>query len=193
MTVIYQDTPMPASDREIILELFERHRQTPGAPFHESRFLDYLLANPSRKHAVHNSFSGPRRFNAFIDAVQLEFSICFSVRDREAHYSLEKFVDRVGVLKNSRRSSLASLRNQQPRGFDWGIAFVLNLFGALPLIFAMKLWRPLGALVAILLVLANAGLVRFYRREQAYHARLLAQVQGSAPDAGAARKRVGQP
>jgi hypothetical protein len=118
-------------DKERVLRLFERHRKTPGAPFDESHFLDYLLARPKRRHAVYNSFTGLRRFNAFIDAVQLEFSVFFSVKDREANYSLQKFVERVGQLKSSPRSSLASLRNSKRRGFGWHTVVLLNVVALL--------------------------------------------------------------
>jgi hypothetical protein len=171
----------PASDRDIVLELFERHREAPGEPFDESRFLDYLLASPRGARAVRNSFSGLRRFNAFIDDVQLEFSICFSVRDREAHYSVQKFVDRVGVLKRSRRSSLASLRNQQANGFGWSTVFWLDLFAVILLLIVLAVSRTLAAAAAVLLAAGNLGILRLYLRERAYQERLAAQLQGSAP------------
>jgi hypothetical protein len=172
---------MPASDREIILELFERHRETPGEPFDEARFLDHLLANPRRPRAVYNSFAGLRRFNAFIDAVQLELSICFSVRDREAHYSLAKFVERAGALKRSRRSSVASLRNQQAHGFGWGTVFWLDVFALILLAMVLAVSPALAALGGVLLVIANMGVLRLYLRDRANHRRLAAQLQGSAP------------
>jgi hypothetical protein len=84
--------------RSRILELFEEYRAVPGAPFDESHFLDFLLAEPKKREAVRNSFRGLRRFNAFIERVQYEFAICFSLADVEANYSLEKFAERVTQL-----------------------------------------------------------------------------------------------
>lgn len=173
---------MPTSDREAVLVLFERHRQSPGEPFDESHFLDHLLAHPKGERAVYNSFAGLRRFNAFIDTVQLEFSICFSVKDRDANYSVQEFVQRIGELKASRRSCLASLRNQQRRGFGWGTVALLNLLGLVACTLALRFFQPLGALLAALLMLANLMLVRFYFRERAYGKRLAAQIQESEGD-----------
>jgi len=87
-----------ASHRDRILAIFERHRATPGTAFPEERFLNHLMADPKGPEAVRNSFSGLRRFNAFIDEVQLEFGVCFSMKDLEASYSLPRFEARVREL-----------------------------------------------------------------------------------------------
>lgn len=103
---------MNANARKKIIELFEKHRATPGAPCDEAHFLDFLLAKPKSKRAVYNSFGGPRRFNAFVDDVQYEFAVCLSMKDRNENYPLAKFVSRVLELQKSRCGSLKSLDNQ---------------------------------------------------------------------------------
>src|SRR5262245_55741092 len=95
------------SPRQRVIALFEKHRAVPGAPYDEAHFIDYLLADPKKKGAVHDSFRGLRRYNAFIDEMQYEFAICFSQNDFYANYALHKFVDRVTELEKSRRGSLA--------------------------------------------------------------------------------------
>jgi hypothetical protein len=117
--------------QDAVLQLFERHRAAPGTPFEESRFLEFLLAHPKEKRAVHNSFSGLRRCNAFISEVQLHFSIGFSLKDFEANYSLARFAQRVAEFQASRRASLASLRNQKRHGFGWGTVFVATCWRSL--------------------------------------------------------------
>ena len=87
-----------------VLELFERHRATPGAPYDPARFLDHLLAEPRKPRAVHDSFRGKWRFHAFLDDVQMEFAVCFNNKDRESDPSLEGFVARLEELRGSRRS-----------------------------------------------------------------------------------------
>lgn len=101
-----------ASVRQRILELFEKHRATPGAPFEETHFLDFLLPNPAQKRAVYDSFKGVRRLNAFLDDVQDDFAVCLSIADRTDNLSLTKLVDRVQQLEKSPRGSLASLNNR---------------------------------------------------------------------------------
>jgi hypothetical protein len=68
---------------------------------------------------VYNSFKGLRRYNAFLNDIQLEFGICFSGADFDANYSLPRFVARIAELQASRRSSLNSLRTARKRGFGW--------------------------------------------------------------------------
>jgi hypothetical protein len=102
-----------------VIELFEKYRAAPGEPYDESHFLDYLLRSPAKPRAVYDSFGGLRRFNAFIDDVQMEFAICLSLQDRDANYSLAKFLQRVAELEKSPRGSLASLANQEKAGAGW--------------------------------------------------------------------------
>lgn len=164
--------------RKKVLSLFEAHRETPGAPFDESHFLDYLLANPRQNRAVNNSFKGLRRLNAFRDRLQYEFEIFFSVKDREANYSLDRFVERVEELKNNPASSLASLRSPM-KGKVEGIVVVG------PLLF----WVPAfvfreHAVIASLLFVSGAGLlgffVRVYWRERNYLNRLYVKIKTSS-------------
>lgn len=168
-----------SAERERILELFEKHRARPGTPYDESHFLDFLLANPKRKQAVHNSFRGLRRYNAFIDEVQYEFAICFSLKDRETDFSVDKFVTRVDALRSSRRSSLASLKNQMAHSGLNLVVFV-NLFLLGPAIGARKYPWALGCVVAVI-ALVNLAFFLFHRHERNYQARLLAKITSREP------------
>ena len=96
-------------------------------PYEENHFLDFLLAEPKKKGALYDSFRGLRRFGAFLDEVQYEFGVCFSIKDREANYSLDQFVTRVMTLQQSRRGSLRSLQRQINDGPGWGMLFVADV------------------------------------------------------------------
>lgn len=169
---------MSPTIRDEVLALFEKHRKTPGAPFDDEHFLDYLLKVPNQTRAVYNSFSGLRRFNAFIDEVQLHFSVYFSVEDRDANYSLSKFIQRVEFLQTSRRSSLASLRNQLKRGFGWNVVVVLN-FLVLVGLGAFHRNLVVAAFFVALAVLVNGGFLWSYLSDRSYNRQLLAQLTGS--------------
>jgi hypothetical protein len=166
------------SHRDKVLAIFEKHRFAPGAPYDDGYFLDFLLPDPKKKGALYDSFRGLRRFNAFLDEVQYEFAICFSMEDRDANYSLDRFVDRVKELEKSRRSSLASLKNQMRAGVGVNAIFFANFPLVIIAIFARNnLWA-----VAVLVVVAaiiNVWFVRFSVRARAYHARLLSKIQGA--------------
>lgn len=176
-----------SSVRQRILELFEKHRATPGAPFEEAHFLDFLLAQPTQKRAVYDSFRGLRRLNAFLDEVQEEFNVCLSIADRVDNLSLPKLVDRVQQLEQSPRGSLASLSNRVAAGPGWRVLVVANL-----LIGIMVMWFrqwPMGlGLVAVLALLVNGAFLRMHFRDRAYHVRLRQKIEslhgihGNAPD-----------
>jgi hypothetical protein len=159
-----------------VIELFERHRATPGAPYDEQHFLDFLLPKPRKARAVYNSFRGLRRFNSFLDNVQMEFAICFSMKDRDANYSLDRFVERVAELEKSRRGSLVSLKNQVRAGAGWHAVVLANLL----LVVIGSMLRATGwaiVVVVVVAVLLNTLFVRFARRSNAYHARLRARIE----------------
>lgn len=167
---------MEIAIREAVLGIFERHRATPGAPFNESNFLDYLLATPKKTRAVHDSFSGLRRYNAFIDEVQIHFSICFSQQDFEASYTLSKFVERVRELRSSRRSSLASFRNQRRHGFGWGTIFASDVFAVALITGAGRISPALATVLAVALVAANVAAILSFVRWRKYSKQLLKQL-----------------
>lgn len=113
--------------RQLILEIFERHRATPGAPFEESHFLDFLIASPKSIGAVRKSLQGLRRLDRFTKEIQYEFAVFFSQLDRETAYSLDAFIERIRRLQESPDRSLRSLRNQQNASKGWGVAVIANL------------------------------------------------------------------
>lgn len=167
------------SHRTKVIELFEKHRATPGAPCDEQHFLDFLLPSPKKERAVYNSFRGLRRFNAFVDEVQLVFGICFSLKDRDANYSLIRFVDRVIELETSPRGSLISLKNPVRAGPGWHALVVANV---ILLMIGAWLREATWAITAVIAVAAfmNFWFFRFAQRARAYHERLRARIEGSA-------------
>lgn len=167
---------MDARARDRIIELFEKHRATPGAPYDDDHFLDFLLANPKSRRAVYNSFRGLRRFNAFVDEVQFEFAVCLSMEDREANYPLSRFVSRVLELRKSRRGSLKSLDNQANAGAGWQVLAGANFI----LLIAAALLRDTSWAIAAIIGIAvflNAWFFRFVWRAKAYLARLRSRIE----------------
>ena len=168
------------SRRRRVLELFEKHRALPGAPYDEARFIDYLLANPNGERPVHNSFRGLRRYNAFIDDVQYQFAICFSQKDFAANYSLSAFLDRVRELEQSRRGSLASLKNQTRAGPGWFPLVVCDLI----LVFVASMLRSNVWLLAMVVGVAaavNAWFLWFAWKSRTYLTRLPRRIETTQP------------
>lgn len=167
---------MDANARTKIIELFEKHRATPGAPYDEAHFLDFLLAKPKSRGAVYNSFGGLRRFNAFVDDVQYEFAVCLSMKDRDENYPLAKFVSRVLELQKSRRGSLKSLDNQVKAGAGWPVLLLADL----GLLIAASLLRTSPIAIAAIIGIAvflNSWFLRFAWRGRAYLAALRTRIE----------------
>lgn len=158
---------MTVDTKSKIIELFEAIRATPGAAFDEGHFLDYLLAEPGGKDVVRNSFAGLRRFNAFVELVQLEFGVCFSLKDLEANYSLDKFVKRTEELAARPAGSMRSLQNQKSAGAGLGPILLLNLVLLFVGFAARDYWWALG-LVFLAAAIANSWFLRFASERRAY-------------------------
>jgi len=167
---------MDAHARKKIIELFERHRATPGAPYDDAHFLDFLLAKPKSKRAVYNSFGGLRRFNAFVDDVQYEFAVCFSMNDRDENYPLERFVSRVLELQKSRRGSLKSLDNQVKAGAGWPVLLLADLGLLIASLFLKTSPLAVAAIIGIAVFL-NSWFCRFAWRGRAYLAALRSRIE----------------
>lgn len=169
-------TPHSDDLRSRVLLHFEKYRAIPGASFEEERFLDYLLANPSGSRAAYNSFEGLRRLNRFIEAVQLEFSVCFSMADRDRNYALEQFIARIRELQASRQSSMASLRNRKRHRFGWPAVIFGNLL-AFPLWMAAFQWKPVAGWALLSVCIAGtAMMVRLYIADKHYLGALEARI-----------------
>lgn len=164
-------------DRLRVLDIFQANRKLPGAPFEESHFLDYLLAAPRRHGAVFWSLPGRLRLNAFTDAVQLDFGICFTRDDRRSNYPLVHYVQRVAVLRRSRRSSMSALRAQARRSWRWDAWLCLNVPSWTAFALALERSAAIAAAVAGLALLGNAGLVFTHRRGRAYRRTLEAEIR----------------
>jgi hypothetical protein len=169
---------MSAAVRAKVIEVFEKHRAVPGAPYDESHFLDFLLAKPKARNAVYNSFRGLRRFNAFLEEVQYELGVCFSLKDREANYSLDKFVARTLELQQSRRGSLMSLKKQIDSGPGWQVLVLADLVLLVFALFvAYNVWTL--AVVGAVALGVNLGFLWFVWRARSYLLKLRARLEGA--------------
>jgi hypothetical protein len=150
-------------ERERVLALLEEYREAPGTPLDGSHFLDFLIAAPDRKRAVYDSAAGMRRLEAFLDRVQLEYSVCLSHAERHAGESVEAFVERLGALAHAPKQSLAHFRAEHKAVFGWPVFVLGNLALLLPVVILLD--RPALA-AGMLLVLAAADGAWFLARRR---------------------------
>ncbi len=153
--------------RDEVLESFEKNRKEPGTPFEEDHFIDYLIANPKYKGAIHNSFEGKRRFFKFWNQIQLDQGICFSFKDRDKNYSLAAFIERIKELQNNPKSSKAALRHQMKYSFEWNITIFMNAILLSAIALTLK-WPFIALLVGTLTVYANYKHISFHISEKRY-------------------------
>ena len=179
-----------------VLAIFERHRQTPGAAFEESHFLDWLLAAPGRKSAVHDSFAGKLRFNRFVDDVQLELCVCLSNEDLERTWTPSALAERIRHKRGNPRAGLRLVgeRIVAERNAAFMPMLVLNILLGVPglaLTARTRSW-PLGIAVVTALVLLNGALLvlrqralaRWRRLEEALRDACAHEVASWRPSAG---------
>jgi hypothetical protein len=96
--------------RDRVVAIFEKHRIAPETPYEKDHVLDFLLPHREKTSALYDSFRGLRRFNAFIDEIQDEFAICFSMKDRDANYSKDSGFDESRSLRHGSSSpSIAAI------------------------------------------------------------------------------------
>jgi len=165
-----------------VLVLFDEHRQNPSAPFDESHFLDYLVDPPKVLGGFQNSFSALRRYNKFLEAMQLEYSIYFSVKDRDTNFSVENFVSRIERLRRNPNASARSLSNAIKHS-DAPI-FVFGNLISVAVLFAVSGMPLVYVLLATVLVLNVLG-ARFIARSRRYQQRLLKAISESKSGGGA--------
>ncbi|HET6777632.1 MAG TPA: hypothetical protein VFH26_01960 [Gemmatimonadales bacterium] len=104
--------------RKRLLSIFEQVRQSPGAPYEPERLLAFLTDPPAPEgRRVADSFAGRRRVVRFMNAIQLESGICFTVKEWDRGFSLEELANLVAVkmAKPDQGLRLARQRLDQAR------------------------------------------------------------------------------
>lgn len=95
-----------------ILEIFQQERQKPYEVFQESHFLDFLTFPPHRKDNIKNSFRGVKKYYQFMNRLELEFEICFTLSDLDRGYSTEKITKKVIERIGKRRGNIMIIKQR---------------------------------------------------------------------------------
>jgi acyl carrier protein len=116
--------------KDVILKIFHEERQKTNAYFSESHFLDFLSFPPHQKNTLKNTFRGVRRYYRFMNKLELEFGICFSLSDVDKYYSIDSITKKVIERINKRRGNLMILkqRNEQKERYGFEIIMIILLF-----------------------------------------------------------------
>jgi len=92
--------------KEKILKLFNEERQRSDIEFEESHFLDFLTFPAQSKNNIKNSFKGVKKYYRFMNRLELEFSICFTLPDLDKMYSIDKITKKVIERIGKRRGNV---------------------------------------------------------------------------------------
>jgi hypothetical protein len=179
-------TAIPSANelRDAILDIFERVRQRPGAPYEPDRFLAFLTDPPPGKgRRVTDTFAGRRRLVRFMNGVQLALGICFTLDEWERGFGLDDAVQLVAakIAKPSQGLRLAQQRLQAARArqasdpLKFGLLTAPVLLGA----FFASSW-PLRFALALLWTAITGGVATLAVMEVEYSRRLVARIEGGA-------------
>lgn len=99
--------------RDRILQLFNEKRDKTNSKFDESHFLDYLTYPPKNKGQIKNSFKGVKKYYRFMDSLEIEFSICFTLSDLDnPSYSVNQLTKKVKERINKRKGNLILIKQR---------------------------------------------------------------------------------
>src|SRR5918993_4332462 len=104
--------------RNRLLSIFEQVRQSPDAPYDSERLLAFLTDPPAPEgRRVADTFAGRRRFVRFMNTIQLESQICFTLEEWDRGFSLEELARLVAakIAKPDQGLRLAKQRLDQAR------------------------------------------------------------------------------
>lgn len=114
-----------------ILEIFKSERSNPSAEFNESHFMDFLTNPAHPKNTIKNSFKGVRKYYRFMDKLEIEFRICFSLSDLDEYYSINKLTKKVleRIKKSKGNKMILKRRNENKEKYTSEIALIIILIG----------------------------------------------------------------
>jgi hypothetical protein len=113
--------------KTIILEIFNKTRQSSVTDYDEAHFMDYLIHPPSARDSIKGSFKGVRKYYNFFSAVELRFGICFSLSDQDKIYSIDKFVLKTKERIESSRGNKMIIRQRIAEKNHYYIEFILTM------------------------------------------------------------------
>lgn len=129
--------------RSKILDLFNKVRQRPNTDFNELHFLDFLSNPPRPKDTIKNSFKGARQYYRFMDSLELEFAICFTLSDLDKYYSVDSLTKKVMERLQKGRGNLMILKQRNEEKDKYWIDITLSVILLLTYFWLGLHWLPI--------------------------------------------------
>ena len=117
--------------RNRILEIFKSERSNSTADYNESHFMDFLTNPAHGKNTIKNSFKGVKKYYRFMDKLELEFGICFSLSDLDKYYSVDNLTKKVLERKKKEKGNKMILqrRNGEKEKYIFELVLLIILSG----------------------------------------------------------------
>ena len=174
--------PQAGELRNVILGIFERARQSPNAPYEPERLLAFLTEPPAQKgRRVADTFAGRRRFVRFMNTVQLELRVCFTLDEWERGFGLDEMMRLAAakIAKPDQGLRLAKQRLDAARARRTSDPIKFGLL-TLPVLLGAGLatsWLMKVAL-AMLWIAITGGVAAFAISEVRYSQKLVGRIEG---------------
>jgi hypothetical protein len=175
--------------RNRLLSIFEQTRQAPGAPYEPERLLAFLTEPPAPKgRRVADTFTGRRRFVRFMNTIQLETGVCFTLQEWDGGFGLDDLA-RLVLAKMARPDQALRLAKQrleeaQRRRVDDPVRFGLLL---LPFLVGAALADAWSTRIALALAWTGivGGIAAFSILEIRYSRELVSRITRAAQERAA--------
>ena len=145
--------------------------------------MAYLTAKPQRQGKRHaDTLNGCRRFWRFMNAVQLEFGVCFNNQEWDRGYSLSEFIELIQAkLENPLEGKcLADKRLREARIERKDRTFIWSLIVAVLLAIPAAFWGIVAkSIVGVVWAGAAAGIYIYQSRQVAYAQRLIESIEAA--------------
>lgn len=136
-----------------ILDIFQEARKNPSADYDSSHFMDFLNDPPYEKNTIKNSFIGVRKYYRFMDALELEFGICFSLSDLDKYYSVDTLTKKVLARINKGKGNKMILQRRLEEKNSYWIEIMLFIIPIL-----IFLWLGLHLITIIVAIFCEIGI-----------------------------------
>ncbi len=106
--------------------------------------MDYLTYPQKEKGQIKNSFVGVRKFHRFLDSVELEFGICFTLSDLDnPYYSIDSLTKKVQERLNKRKGNIIIIKQRIAQKDNFYLEFIFLFILIILYVFLKFHWIPI--------------------------------------------------
>lgn len=108
-----------------VLNVFHKSRENSSLHFEEEDLFSYLTNPPTKKNELKNTFKGSKRYHRFMDALELEFGICFRLSELDRCYSLDQLINTIIKRVEKQKGNKIILRQRIAESKNYHIEWTI--------------------------------------------------------------------